>query len=349
MYRDDVGLLGRMVRTRLAGRPLFLSHLVTARCNGRCAFCLWRFGAEDDERLAAAELTTGEIDWLYRAAAKAGVCYLALWGGEPLLRADIEEILRSAAAARLSVVLMTNGWLLPELWPRLRGLVRTLILSLDDAGDDFDRLRGMPGLFDRLDRFVVGLRADPERPRLLVNAVLSRLNPGALTRVAPIAQRWGAGLYFCPMDTGQMGADGFDNRLANLALGPEDLREAARRARELKRRGYPFQATNKFLRLLERDPGLHDFTCRFPHAALTVLPDGSFRDCTHRDVPLASVRDLRAAGSSLEALFRLPRYAEMLREAANCTACNNPDVIETSWGWRLCPSMLWRSLTLSAR
>ena len=56
MYRDDVGLLGRMVRTRLAGRPLFLSHLVTARCNGRCAFCLWRFGAEDDELLAAAEL-----------------------------------------------------------------------------------------------------------------------------------------------------------------------------------------------------------------------------------------------------------------------------------------------------
>ena len=282
---DDARLLRKMVASRVTGRPLFLSHLVTGRCNGHCAFCLWHYAAEDDAREASAELTTEETAWLYRRASEAGICYLALWGGEPLLRADIEEILRCAAEARLSVILMTNGWLLPELWPRIRGLVRTLILSLDDLGDDFDRLRGMPGLYERLDTFALSLRSDPLRPRLLVNAVLSRLNRGALSRVAPIAERWGAGLYFCHLDTGEMGLEGFDSRTAYLALTDEELREAALEARALKADGYGLQATNKFLRLLQRDPALRSFKCRFPNAALTVLPTaplGTARAATFR-------------------------------------------------------------------
>ncbi len=338
-----------MLLTRLAGRPLFLSHLVTARCNGHCGFCLWRSAGESDRQAAEAELTTGEISWLYRRAAEAGIRQLVMWGGEPLLRPDIREIFEAAARSRLSVILMTNGWLLPELWPRLRGLVRTLMLSLDDVGPEFDRLRGLPGLFDRLDSFATELRDDPQRPRLLVNAVLTGLNRGALRRVARVARRWGAGLYFCPMETGEMHDGGFADRLGELALSEQELREAAHLARELKAAGYPLQATGKYLRLLERDPFLHDFSCRLPHAVLTVMPDGSFRDCRRRDVALTDVRTLRAKELPLAWLYAQPRYREMLREARTCNVCNNPDVIETSWGWRLCPSMMWRSLTLTAR
>jgi MoaA/NifB/PqqE/SkfB family radical SAM enzyme len=344
----DARLLWDMARTRAANRPLFLSHLVTARCNARCAACLWRFAPEDDERAAKAELTTGEIAWLYRRAADAGICQLVLWGGEPLLRDDIEELLRAARSAGLSVILMTNGWLLPDLWPALRGLVRTLMLSLDDAGDGHDRVRGLPGLFARLDSFALGLRGDPLRPRLLVNTVLSRLNPGALRRVAPVAKRWGAGLYFCPMETGEMQADGFVDRHGHLALSEDELRQAAVLARQLRAARYPLLATNKYLRLLEDDPGLRGFSCRLPHAVLTVLPDGSFRDCRRRTTPLANVRDLLPSDTPLTEVYALPRYREMLEEARACNVCNNPDVIETSWGWRLRPCMLWRSLTLTA-
>jgi MoaA/NifB/PqqE/SkfB family radical SAM enzyme len=242
---------------------------------------------------------------------------------------------------------MTNGWLLADLWPRIRGLVRTLMVSLDDIGEDYDRMRGLPGLFDRLDSFALALRKDPLRPRLLVNTVLSRLNRGALSRVAPVARRWGAGLYFCPMETGEMEEGGFVERHGQLCLGEDELQEAAFVARQLKKAGYPLRATNKYLRLLERDPALHHFSCRLPHAVLTILPDGSFRDCRRRKTALAGSRELLSAGKPLTELFGLPRYREMLAEARTCSVCNNPDVIETSWGWQLRPCMIWRSLTLS--
>lgn len=346
---DDARVLSKMMRSRLAARPLFLSHLVTARCNGQCPYCLWRLAAPDDVQAAQEELTTEEIIWLYRRSAEAGMCHLALWGGEPLLRDDIVDICSAASNEGLSVTLMTNGWFLPDLWSKLRGLVRTLILSLDDVGEAFDRMRGLPGLFERLEAFTGTLRHDPLRPRLLANLVLSNLNRGALRRVASVARRWHAGLYFCPMDIGEMHAQGFVARHAHLQLSEEELREAARLARQLKAEGYPLQATNKYLNLLERDPRLHQWSCMFPHLALTVLSDGSFRDCQRRDIPLGQVRELYEANASLETLFRLPRYQEMLSEAAGCSVCNNPDTLETSWGWQLHPSVMWRSLTLSWR
>ena len=345
---SDVRVLCRMARSRLVNRPVFLSHLVTGRCNARCATCLWRSAAGDDRGAAAAELTTAEIAWLYRRAAEAGICQLVLWGGEPLLREDIEEILRAASSAGLSTILITNGWLLPELWPALRGLVRTLILSLDDVGDEYDRLRGLPGLFSRVDSFALALRDDPLRPRLLVNTVLSRLNQGALNRVAPVAKRWGAGLYFCPMEIGEMESGGLVVRHGDLALGEEELRRAATVALELRAAGYPLRATNKYLRLLQDDPALRGYSCRLPHAILTVLPDGSFRDCRRRTTPLGNARDLLRSETPLAGLFGLSRYREMLREARSCNVCNNPDVIETSWGWQLRPCMILRSLTLTA-
>jgi MoaA/NifB/PqqE/SkfB family radical SAM enzyme len=344
----DVRLLWNMSRSRLANRPLFLSHLVTARCNALCVACLWRFAASGDKRAAEAELTTDEIAWLYRRAAEAGICQLVLWGGEPLLREDIKEILCAASSAHLSTILMTNGWLLPDLWPALRGFVRTLMLSLDDVGEDYDRMRGLPGLFARLNSFALGLREDPLRPRLLVNTVLSRLNRGALRRVAPVAKRWGAGLYFCPMEIGEMQSEGFVVRRGDLALSEDELRQAAKLARELKAAGYPLRATNKYLRLLRNDPGLRGFSCRLPHAVLTALPDGSFRDCRRRRTPLGNIRDFLRSDAPLARLFGQPRYREMLREARRCNVCNNPDVIETSWGWQLRPCMIWRSLTLTA-
>lgn len=342
---DDAKVLGKMVQSRAAGRPLILSHLVTSRCNAHCAQCLWHFGGPDDTRAAERELTTQEISWLYARSAEAGMCHLALWGGEPLLRADIGEICDAATAAGLSVTLMTNGWFLPEVWPRLRGRVRTLLVSLDDVGEAYDRMRGVPGLFGRLDAFVRRLPDDPIRPRLLVNLVLSRLNRGALRRVAAVAQEWHAGLYFCPMDVGEMQAEGFVPRHRDLELSEEDLRQAARLALLLKAEGYPLLATNKYLRLLERDPRLRDWRCQYPQMAVTVLPDGSFRDCRRRDVPLAQVRDLYEADLPLEAIFRLPRYRQMLREAPYCNTCT--DKVETVWEWQLRPSMLWKSLTLS--
>jgi hypothetical protein len=337
-----------MVRARARGRPHTLSHLVTARCNGRCPTCLWR----DPER---AELDTATVTWLYEQAGRAGFAQLVVWGGEPLLRQDLPQMLRAARRAGLMTTLITNGWFAAERWSDLRGSVDALILSLDDVGPGHDTLRGLPGLYDRLEAFVAGIDRDALRPTLLVNTVLSRENRGALPRVAEVARRWRAGLYFCPMETGELESTGLagpaaspgTSRLAGLALPPDELRAAAREARELKDRGYPVLATRAWLDLLERDPALNGYRCRGPHSVTTVLADGGVRDCRRRDRPMADVRELRAAVRPLSDVFSLPRRRELLREAGTCTVCNNPDVIELSWLWDLRPAMLRKVVELA--
>ncbi len=272
---------------------------------------------------------------------------LVVWGGEPLLRQDLPELLLAARRSRLFVTLISNGWFLQERWPALRGAVDALILSLDEVGDAHDRLRGLPGLFARLEAFVEMLRADALRPTLLLNTVLSGQNPGALRRVAAVARRWGAGLYFCPMETGELSAGEAGDRLAGLALRPDELRAAARLALDLKDAGYPVLDSRPYLRLLAADPGLAAYTCRAPRARLTVGADGSVRDCLHADRPLANVADLQSAGRPLASLFGTPGWRRMGAEAASCTKCNNPDVIELSWLWDLRPVMLGKVAELA--
>lgn len=345
--RSELRLAWRLARARLRKRPLFLSHLITGRCNARCGTCLWRADVDDTGDPDAPELTTEQVAWLYRQAASESFPLLVVWGGEPLLRDDLPELLRIADDGGLSVVLITNGWLLAERWPLLRGLVRTLIISLDDVGEAHDRLRSLPGLFARLDAFMTLVQADPLRPHVLVNTVLSRMNRGALRRVAPVARRWGGGLYFCPMETGVMLAEGFSAAKEELALSGSQLREAAELARELQKAGYPLLASAQYLDLLSHDPALHTYTCRAPHATLTVQADGSIRDCMRRDEPLAHLEELRKTGSGLGDLLQKPQYQAMLARTDSCTVCNNPDVIETSWYWQMRPFMLRRGLRLA--
>ena len=351
-----VRLVSRLARARARGRPHTLSHLVTTRCNGRCQTCLWR-----DPDLA--ELDTEAVEWLYGEAGRAGLAQLVVWGGEPLLRQDLPELLLAARRAGLFTTLITNGWFLSARWRELRGLVDALIISLDDIGHAHDALRGLPGLYDRLEAFVDVVRADPLRPTLLVNTVLSQLNRGALARVAPVAARWQAGLYFCPMETGlatSPGEGGPPSRtgsgesaqssaasLAHLALPAEELRAVARAAAALASAGFPILASRPFLALLARDPGLRDYACRTPRARLTVGADGRLRDCTHIDRSLADVRELRATGAPLSRVVSLPAYQRLLAQSVACTKCNNPDVIELSWLWDLRPAMLYKVAKLT--
>ena len=84
------------------GIPLGVHLDVTWRCNERCVHC---YLDHDDQ----GELTFDEINDLLQQMADAGVFFLAISGGEPLLRNDLFAIIRRARELTFNVKLKTNA------------------------------------------------------------------------------------------------------------------------------------------------------------------------------------------------------------------------------------------------
>lgn len=83
---------------------MIISWNTTKACNLKCEHCYRDAGGRDPD-----ELSTAEGKALIEEIAKAGFKILILSGGEPLLRRDIFELIRHAAACGVRPVLGTNG------------------------------------------------------------------------------------------------------------------------------------------------------------------------------------------------------------------------------------------------
>ncbi len=164
------GLLDRFGRTATD-----LRVSVTEKCSLRCTYCMPEEGLPAIPRSLL--LTPAEIGRLVGIAARdLGVREVRFTGGEPLLRADLADILAStrAAAPGLPMALTTNGVGLDKRLPALlaAGLGRVNI-SLDTVDrDHFARLTRR----DRLPAVLAGIEAarDAGLTPLKINAVLMR-------------------------------------------------------------------------------------------------------------------------------------------------------------------------------
>jgi len=115
---------------------MIISWNTTKACNLKCEHCYRDAGGRDPD-----ELTTREGLALIDEIAAAGFKVLILSGGEPLLRQDIFELIRHAAARGLRPVLGTNGVLFtPEIVRKIKesgvGRAGISLDSIDPAAHD---------------------------------------------------------------------------------------------------------------------------------------------------------------------------------------------------------------------
>jgi GTP 3',8-cyclase len=119
---------------------------VTDRCNFRCPYCMPRevFGADHAFLPRAELLTFEEVARLVRVFAELGVTKVRLTGGEPLLRRDLEELVRLIAATPGidDIAITTNGSLLAVRAATLaQAGLRRVTVSLDSLDPEvFARL-----------------------------------------------------------------------------------------------------------------------------------------------------------------------------------------------------------------
>ncbi|MDP3564622.1 MAG: radical SAM protein, partial [Methanoregula sp.] len=174
-------------------RPIILTHAVTSRCNCSCKICdTWRKPQSTDE------MKTGDIFRMLDQAANSGFVAYVAFGGEPLMREDITDILGHAHALGLYTIIITNGYFLEEKSDALADITDLTIVSLDDVGAAHDALRGMDGLFQRA---LDGISAMKKKEsRIALNCVLSHFSPGAEGRMVSFAQKNGLKIAFDPME-----------------------------------------------------------------------------------------------------------------------------------------------------
>jgi cyclic pyranopterin phosphate synthase len=156
------------------GRKIdYLRISVTDRCNERCLYCMPE-GYQGWERREE-HLTAEEIVRIVRVAAGLGFRKFRLTGGEPLVRADLLEIVRGVRLVPgvETLALSTNGTRLATLAQPLRDAgVRTVNVSLDALEPELYRRITGGNLADVLAGIRAAVAAGFERVKL--NCVLMR-------------------------------------------------------------------------------------------------------------------------------------------------------------------------------
>jgi len=130
--------------------PYSLNFAITYKCNSHCQNCrIWKSRPKD-------ELTLAEIRRL--AKHLKFVKWLRLTGGEPFLRGDFVDIVRAMdrnIPGLFMLTTTTNAILSDDIYRKIVKVLRffrkkfIVAISLDGDRETHDRLRGVPGNWDR--------------------------------------------------------------------------------------------------------------------------------------------------------------------------------------------------------
>jgi radical SAM protein with 4Fe4S-binding SPASM domain len=267
---------------------------LTQRCNHDCLHCYnaWKNPVD----YPAGELPTDQtLAMLGKMLDETGASLVSLSGGEPMLRADVCEIVGFLHGRGVTVNLISNGSLLDEAAiGRLSGdrisIFELPLLSSERA--IHDRMSGRVGAFDDVTLAVANLKA--ARQRVVCVFVATRLNLPTWPAAAEVAIALGAdGIMFNRFNPGGRGR-GREN-IELLQATPEDL-AAALDAAEAITRQYEIPISCS----IAMPPCLLDHA-RYPHlgfgfcaagtdrAYYTLDPLGNVRPCNHSPTILGNI------------------------------------------------------------
>lgn len=168
--------------------PYALTAEVTHRCPLHCPYC------SNPIELKRRENELSASQWLsvLEQASELGVAQVHLTGGEPLLRPDLESIVKGARAAGLYVNLITSGV----------GLTEARLSRLAEAGIDSIQL-SLQAASEELGNSIAGTRVHNLKRQaaarirasglpLHMNVVLHRANLDQLEEIIELCVEWGA-------------------------------------------------------------------------------------------------------------------------------------------------------------
>jgi MoaA/NifB/PqqE/SkfB family radical SAM enzyme len=257
----------------LAERPIVVSFEVTDACTCWCKHCDHGGPRDESHNLKPADYTR------YMDALRP--CVVQISGGEPLMRDDVVEIVRTIKGSRRPpyTILVSNWSLMTEekyLALRAAG-VDQFSVSLDFPDERHDDFRVHPGLYRHLSELIPRL-AKLGHDDIVLNSCITSENVGEINAIADTARAWGVNLCYSAYSARRTGCrDYFLNT-------PEQLRQLNEQLNRVEMRRDPtnwivnapttLEATRRYFDQ-GGTPG-----CKAGLRFLVVTADGALQPCS---------------------------------------------------------------------
>lgn len=226
--------------------PLFVQILLTSRCNARCKYC-------DIPSRDKKEMSTERLLRLLDELAKAGTYRVGLYGGEPLLRNDIHEIVVYAKQLGLMVQLYTNGILAKKHIETIK-LLDGIFISIDGPEEVHDNIRGK-GNFKKV---IEAIEFCKQYVPVYLMSVITKQNKEYISYLSELSKEYNCFInYQLVFETPSMSADVSSFQLSdqekkecyetiirlkrsnsNIALSNSNLMKMANRTATTQKKGY---------------------------------------------------------------------------------------------------------------
>jgi len=274
----------RVLRTKVVA-PYAVTFYVTHKCNLACSYC-----TQKEPDVFSDELPMRQTIHLLKRIRKE-TDSIVITGGEPTLRADIEELTEAARfeCKYRSLLLITNGTLLDRK-PRILRAVTGLVVSLDalaaDPTNPLSKPAALPKVLENLE-LAKELLGNPRR--ITISTVIEQWNIGEVEKLLDWCGEQG---FVFAAQSAQM------EKMPNLALlqNPQ-YQVLVDKIIERRRRGV--QAINGTPRTIETLLRFGSFEC-YPTMFPRVYPNGDvFYPCE----PLRKVAGNLLRDGSLKKIF----------------------------------------------
>jgi MoaA/NifB/PqqE/SkfB family radical SAM enzyme len=315
-----------MLRSSLfTHKPFFLAHAITYSCNAKCKTCTyWQISNKEHK-----DLSTDEVYSLLDKAYDFGMRGYYLFGGEPLVRKDIEAVVEYAKNRGFLTTMNTNASLLEAKADSLGENLDFIFVSLDSFNDYHDFIRGRQGSFAEVMKGIKKI-SEVGRTRVTLVATISSINLDAIKSLAKLAQDLDVGISYNAVEpTVQLGFDGgrTDSPVKTYGLSEQQLQTFYQTLLALKEEGYPLMETTYVLKHYVQGK---NWICHFPKVFVYVSPDNKIFNCTYDHT-----YDLK--NGSFEDYFTSIPYKEHVNKAKKCNICVRTCVRMYSYAYALKP------------
>jgi len=158
-------------------------------------------------------------------------CVVQISGGEPLLRKDLDEIVRNIKSdSGLPYLILVSNWshMTKDRYVQLRQAgVSEFCVSLDFPDERHDDFRGLPGLYKHLNS-VIPEAAALGHDDILLNNCITAWNVEEMNAVADKAAEWGVNINYSAYSPRRTGCRDYfidsEQQLAVLERGLEKLK-----------------------------------------------------------------------------------------------------------------------------